>query len=65
MEWKDRTDTEKADILEHCAIAVFVAAGLVLAATIMWYAPWPFKVAVGCIAAGAILSLASNYYIFR
>lgn len=65
MEWKNMNSREKAKFLESCAAAVFVAGGLFLAATIAYFAPWPFKVVMAAITAGALLSLASNYYTFR
>lgn len=65
MEWKNMNSQEKAKFLESCAAAVFVAGGLFFAATIAYFAPWPFKVVMAAITAGALLSLASNYYTFR
>ncbi len=65
MAWKDMTSLDKAKFLEDCAVAVFVAAGLVFAATIIYFAPWPFKIAFAGLTLGALLSLGSNYYTFR
>nr|DAE91122.1 MAG TPA: hypothetical protein [Caudoviricetes sp.] len=56
---------EKSEFLETCAAAVFVVGSLFLAATIVYFAPWPFKVVMAAITAGALLSLASNYYTSR
>lgn len=64
MEWKNMNSREKSEFLEACAAAVFVVGGLFLAATIAYFAPWPFKVVMAAITAGTLLSLAPNYYRF-
>nr|DAV69552.1 MAG TPA: hypothetical protein [Caudoviricetes sp.] len=65
MEWKNTDSREKGEFLEFCATDMFVAGGLFLAAAIAYFAPWPFKAVMAAIIAGALLSLASNYYKFR
>lgn len=65
MEWKNMNSQEKSKFLESCAAVAFVAGGLLLAAAIAYFAPWPFKAVIAAIIAGALLSLASNYYAVR